>query len=690
MKPSSYRAFARVIGCVLTLFWIVGCGSGGNSAGSGGGGGSSSGGGGGGGSSSGGGGTSDTRSVLFDSIATKFAGFDGSNPDNENQQMLTLLHSKSDFVDSGLSPSGGVWGRFADGTTLVIANNVSRTPTRDPLPSRSIQAAHTRAAGFPTTDKVILGESIGSFWAGFLSETEPWFVDQNYTIQTPAATVDALKSFSNVGLLFLATHGTACPIRQGGPNVYIVWTETLRAADGSTDKTYAADLKDGSLTYFMGLTFQGDSAQIKVETHYGLTSKFVTKYWSGKFNPNSLVFVDACSSASPNALEFEMACLNAGASLYLGWSDSVVIRDGLVTATYLFDRMLGANQFPDEEKPPQRAFSWSSVMSDMHTRKRTYTDTNYDQSLNLKTGITANLLALGLNANFAQLAPSIESLTIDEQKDELTVNGTFGDPQGDVYINDNPLTVKSWSGTQIVCAIPRTGASSSGDVTVRAGAPRQLSNTVQLTEWNGTVRCTQKGKGTLQLVMNFNLHFRADVHDRRIIAHQTPFMPGANYLNALDTSGTFETSGTYVTPDLTYSESWSGSGTIPAYVKPADATAVSNVVLQGSFDKDRKWSMAVNALAKSGNHVHVITKNTANGPVTSDTTVTQDIGWTSTGDLNGGLSLLTAGLDYSIAAGSVTNTINPDQPMTLEWSAMTPNHPPASDAARSAKPLTTK
>ncbi len=640
-----------------------------------------------GGGGGGGGGNVSSRTALLNSIETKFASFDGANPDNENQQLLAFLRTKPDFVDSGLSPSGGVWGRFADGTTLVIANNVSRTQTRAPFPSRSIRSTNTRAAGLPTTDKVILGTSVGSFWATAVSEMNQWFVDQNYSLQEPASTVDALKSFSNVGVLFLAAHGAACPIRQGGQNVYIVWTETLRAADGSTDTKYAADLRDGSLTYFMGLTFPGDENHVstKVETHYGITSKFVTKYWTGKFNPNSLVFVDACSSAGTDAFEFETACVNAGASVYLGWSNTEVIRDGVVTAAYLFDRILGANQFDDSETPPQRAFSWSAVLAEMNTRKRPYTDTNYAQSRNPKTGLIADLLPFTLGGGFVQLAPSIETVTVDEQKDELTVSGTFGEPKGDVYINDNPLTIKSWSFSQIVCAIPRTGANTSGDVTVRAGTPRQLSNTVQLTEWNGTVRCTQEGKGSLRLVMNFNLHFRADVHDRRVAPHQTPFRLGSNYLNALDSSGNFTTSGTYVTPDLTYSESWAGSGTIPPYVKPADATAVSNFVIQGSFDKDRKWSMAVSALAKNGNHVRIITRDTPGGPITSDKTETQDIGWLSLGDLNGGLSLLTAGPDFSITAGSVTKTIDSDQSMTLEWSAMAAVHPPSSTAARSVQ-----
>src|SRR5205823_2464162 len=103
--------------------------------------------------------------------------------------------------------------------------------------------------------------------------------------------------------------------------------------------------------------------------------------------PNSLVFIDACHSAGDDAFEFRGACLNAGASAYLGWSDSEVIRDGVGSAAYLFDRLLGANHFDDKETPPQRAFSLTEMLNEMHKRNRQYTDTTYDRSLNPKTGI---------------------------------------------------------------------------------------------------------------------------------------------------------------------------------------------------------------------------------------------------------------------------------------------------------------
>ena len=69
-------------------------------------------GGGGSGSPSGGGsGPRDSRAVLFDTIAAKFASFDGANPEQENQQMLAFLKTRTEFEETGLSEAGGVWGR---------------------------------------------------------------------------------------------------------------------------------------------------------------------------------------------------------------------------------------------------------------------------------------------------------------------------------------------------------------------------------------------------------------------------------------------------------------------------------------------------------------------------------------------------------------------------------------------------
>ncbi|MCE9558058.1 MAG: hypothetical protein K8R88_03835, partial [Armatimonadetes bacterium] len=549
-----FLLISMILVLAITALAIAGCGGGGAAGGGGGGGGTS-------------------RAAILAELQTKFATFDGTNPDAENQQMLDLMRANSQFEEAGLSDAGGVWGRFTDGTTLVIGNNIGPSTEVPPPLARTNQ--RTRSYGLPTSENVMVGTAVGSVFENGNAEIADMFRTQTYAVVEDLPTVDALKSFNKLGVLYLTTHGCNTPIVRGGPQVFVAWTATKWVATpaGVPDR-YAADLRDGSLTYYMARTYEdaGDTPIVRVETHYGFTSKFVAKYWTGKFNENSFVYMNACSSASLNAFEFEFACLQAGASAYVGWTNTMVIADGLTSGAYLFDRMLGGNAF-DAESPPQRAFAYPAILAEMATHKRTNKPTMYDETINPKTNLTAKLQMLTLNLAFGQLAPSIEVLTVDEQKDELTISGVFGDVKGDVLMNNHPMTIKTWTANQIVCTLPRTGNDASGDVQVIAALPRQFSNILQLTEWNGNLTCTFDGSGSLRQVMEFAVHFRADVHDRRIQPHEAPFRIGSNYLQALDTTGTYTTSGTYTSPDGLVTETWMGSGPIPSYIRPPEGTS---------------------------------------------------------------------------------------------------------------------
>jgi hypothetical protein len=642
----------------------------------------------------------DTRQAALDAVAAKFDTFDGSNPDQENQQLVDLMKARPEFSDAGISNAGGAWGRFTDGTMLVIANNVDRQQTRAGIVRRAASSSNRIGrAGLPTSDSVVIGNSLGTFWdapTDFLKES---FLVQPYSPAEQTSSVEALKALNNTSVLCLTAHGCSAPIRVGGASEYIVWTSTKRATDGSTDTQYAADLQDGSLTYFMGLVFDGDESTIRprAETHYGITQKFVTKYWTGKFNPNSLIFMNACHSADPEeAVLFQGACLQAGASAYLGWTDSMVIRDGVVSAAFLFDRLAGANTFDDKETPPQRAFSIREVLTNMATKPRPYAGAgggadNYDASRNPKTGRTAKLDLLAFADNFMQLAPSIQYLAADEQKDELIIGGYFGDDKGEVYINDSPMIVKSWNSTSIVCALPRTGPNAAGDVKVHAAAPRQFSNTVQLTEWRGTADYILDELGSLQMKMHFDLHFRGDVHDWRLRPGEQPVNPGFVHLWAMDSSGTYEFSGNYTTPDGLYTEDWSGSGIMKPFKLPEGGTPPpeSTFNIQGSIDRGR-WLMTVVAVAYKGNHTHKV-QRASDGGIISDVRDDENGGGIQPFDGLGTSFDATADSNFNISGGERTIQVpskfggNDKATLTIKWSAFPAHSPPDPQAARSVR-----
>lgn len=80
----------------------------------------------------------------------------------------------------------------------------------------------------------------------------------------------------------------------------------------------------------------------------------------------------------------------------------------------------------------------------------------------------------------------IKSVAADAVKDELLINGEFGDEEGLVSLNGTTLTVKSWPAAgplqQIVCDLPREAH---GNVQVQVGS--EFSNVAQLTKWELTL-----------------------------------------------------------------------------------------------------------------------------------------------------------------------------------------------------------
>ena len=102
--------------------------------------------------------------------------------------------------------------------------------------------------GIPNELSVFLGTSLGPIYGGTLTALDDMFGTKTYSVAVTDPTVDALKGFSALAVLYLNAHGAILPLKSGGAPTYTLWTSTIRARDGSTDQKYLADLQDGSLT----------------------------------------------------------------------------------------------------------------------------------------------------------------------------------------------------------------------------------------------------------------------------------------------------------------------------------------------------------------------------------------------------------------------------------------------------------
>jgi hypothetical protein len=314
----------------------------------------------------------------------------------------------------------------------------------------------------------------------------------------------------------------------------------------------------------------------------------------------------------------------------------------------------------------------------MQTRTRPGSASLLDSSTNPQTGVTATLMPFSISADLGILAPSIESLAVNEGTDELAVNGLLGEVPGHVLMGDDDLTIKSWDEISAICALPRTGADSTGLVKVIVNGGAQFSNVVPFTSWHGTATYTLEEVGSLKMVMTFDLTFRGDIHDPREQPGEHPAERGLAFEHALVSSGTYDFSGRFDDPVNRFSEDWSGSGTMSGAVSLPQSFVSAVGTIGGG-----KWQMEVLAVAAQGNHVHTVQRD-PQGNVIDERNFDQDgfgvpnltpPGPAFQSAINGG---------FNIAAGSsqaqVDSQIDPSQKalVTVEWSAFTPQFAPTS------------
>jgi hypothetical protein len=300
-----------------------------------------------------------------------------------------------------------------------------------------------------------------------------------------------------------------------------------------------------------------------VQRHYAITSQFVTDNWQD-LSSNSVIYIDACASAgviiqpdgSQTENDFEQAVFNKHGSVYIGWAGAVqtevTVKVATATALFVFDRLLGANQWLPES-PPQRPFDYESVFRDLGTH--TYFGLKLGEQ---GVGADQIFLTYAHNPNdgptqFGLLAPSIAFMDADPpgQPNKLRIWGLLGNDQSQTTVTvggqklDNVSLNKG--GGVLIADLPPSGPSSAGDVVV--AARDHNSNVARVTKWQGTFRYTVAEAGTLSGETTFNLAFRGDIRKYRQAIHRDPVEPTAAMFQISSlSSAQFACNGTDVDP----------------------------------------------------------------------------------------------------------------------------------------------
>jgi len=333
--------------------------------------------------------------------------------------------------------------------------------------------------------------------------------------------------------------------------------------------------------------------------HWAITSQFVVDFWA--FSKNAFVYLDTCHSMRRISEEFRRAIHKKGACIVAGWTWRGIRGIASETAAYLFDRLLGANEFsggapvsapPEKEVTGanQRPFDWPAVEKDL---KKKRLGRAWDAKYSEWTELEFDVLGAG---DFGLLRPSIRYIETDEEKSTLTVHGIFGKKQGrgeKVTVGGMELPVKEggWEIDKIVCKnLPKDGQGSEGPVVVEINGIK--SNSVPLTGWHAdftyTIAKPGAAKGDTVADLSFPAFIRGDVHRIRDRPGEKPHPRPTGILMVCNEQKklTFSIHATQTYGKRTYR--WSGSGTmVPGEGPPDGAFAVwaTYQVDAGAFPK---------------------------------------------------------------------------------------------------------
>ena len=502
----------------------------------------------------------------------------GLSPTAYLQSLSSFMAARPEYDTTGVDlETFSVWGRFKDGTFHVVADNRKAAPgTANVVQSDAIAHAADKV-DLPAVAKARLLHSFGTNFEGQepIDQMRSYLQGKGWSVRSGAegeAGVGTLKGISGDGFFYLNTHGGRFDsLDPSEPERKIVAIQSSTLVDSDYERLFDADLKAVNLVHFTARN--GDKASIlgisyaDFDTRYAITYRFVDKYMS--FTQESVVFINACFSSRNDS--FVKSFLRKGAGVFLGWSGVVDANVAYKSAPYFVDRMLGSNQYADKETPPQRAFSYNLVLTDMAKKGL---DAGNASGASLQSYPNSTL------ANPPIFAPSIRYVNVDESQGLLYLVGEFGTGTPKVTVGGKECSL-SGSPTleKIRCSLPLTGEGSSGDVVVEVRGVK--SNARQLSEWAIPLKYSWlnpffysglkfEGPGTLR--------FRADVAGYRMVPAEglryRPSVTAASNDSLVTLTGT----GSYVNQGCTVT--LSGKDT---FVSPSATIGASGAIIANAF-----------------------------------------------------------------------------------------------------------
>ncbi|MCC6232091.1 MAG: hypothetical protein IT580_05575 [Verrucomicrobiales bacterium] len=498
-------------------------------------------------------------------------------------QVLAHLKSRADIVAAGES-GDGVWGITHEGIPLALWNNrPSDPPGLDEVPASL--ARH--GTELPRRTRARLSVTLGN--SGF-TQCAPrlgrLLSGAGYGTTTDTANLDTLKGVMEAPVFFLNTHGGMFGIPQLKPDLtfvtdasgqvqsdlaYGLWTGTKvdpdRSDPGYNHTEMLREVRAKRLAVALcPISFTRDASgtlTVNEEWHFAITADWVRTYLSFPASSHASVWLGACKSGAAEGAPMRAAFRAVGAEMVSGWTGDTTGAAVLAATSFLYDRLLGANEVLPPATP-QRAFNYEDSWTELRSRglhrhsvpgnPPTLTDIVYEGAAG--------------DTTFGVFAPSLAYVLIDELDERAHLIGLFGTPpagERKVTIGGEERTVISWEPRKVVVDLPRQGAGSAGDVKVEVRGVS--SNVRRLSRWTIT--------GAFRFFEDDSAHviegpasfvFRADIGEYRLVPGNVFIRPTRYAVAAQSSDFQLEAKGIDSTPcgeNGRTTITWSGGGAVP-------------------------------------------------------------------------------------------------------------------------------
>jgi len=539
--------------------------------------------------------TLDQRRVVLDKVAVFWRANKTGNRDTDNDALASFIRAQPEFESAGVSPDQAVWARFKDGRSVIW--HYPKFVLDGAGTSAPAALSSAEQGDIPKGTKAVLLDAFqGKPGLAFpIADVAAWLDAAGYASeQLPTVAVNQLMTrVQDVGMLWITAHG-AFALALDGTISFILLSNDSYVTPGMSFEEFSAVEQ----MYNEGLLILTSNLSQDMDNKWGITEKFVKKFWT--FKSDSLIVMNSCSlfnvapagifdgtegqiafglpgsaaaaaaqnvafqavaAAAGESFRGTLAAKSAGKTTIIGWDKDVSVAFAQVTIPLFFDRVLGANQV-SPENPPQRPFSYKAVYDWMVAKGKVLDPgPKFTATMKLETRGTPE----------GQLVPSLGWASVYPGGTGGLYTGEwildlagdfFGPDLGTVTVNGTQLLVHTWSDTNVIARLPDSldSPGASGDIVVEVQGRK--SNVVPLTQWTGTVKQsmvgTEIGSGA-RADVTCPVHATGDVHYKRF-APGDPTMLASPLFIELTAKCTYTLSGTW-SDDATNYE-LSGSGTL--------------------------------------------------------------------------------------------------------------------------------